>query len=211
MDVLTRPASNTSPSTPPTRNLCADRLSSVPTTWPLSSSTTSRFHKSESSLARNKQFLGGVLGASICLYIQERPVLTKLTFNCNPLLRRLSGCLVLGGPGSGKGTQCAKLAETFGYLHISAGDLLRDEVGVVVEGFPQLVDSTLLTRFIPFPVGAGGKWVGNCRPHKRVHEGREDCAFRTRGGAALEENHQLLGYHYSRGWLPTCSRASEKR
>ena len=35
---------------------------------------------------------------------------------------------VLGGPGSGKGTQCAKLVEAFNYLHISAGDLLRAEV-----------------------------------------------------------------------------------
>ena len=35
---------------------------------------------------------------------------------------------VLGGPGSGKGTQCAKLAEAFGYLHVSVGDLLRAEV-----------------------------------------------------------------------------------
>jgi len=34
---------------------------------------------------------------------------------------------VLGGPGSGKGTQCAKLAKDFGFLHLSAGDLLRDE------------------------------------------------------------------------------------
>ncbi|CAE7617867.1 CMPK, partial [Symbiodinium pilosum] len=34
---------------------------------------------------------------------------------------------VLGGPGSGKGTQCAKIAESFGYVHLSAGDLLREE------------------------------------------------------------------------------------
>ncbi|KAK9822638.1 hypothetical protein WJX81_002237 [Elliptochloris bilobata] len=32
---------------------------------------------------------------------------------------------VLGGPGSGKGTQCAKLVEEFGLVHLSAGDLLR--------------------------------------------------------------------------------------
>ena len=32
---------------------------------------------------------------------------------------------VLGGPGSGKGTQCAKIVEAFGYVHFSAGDLLR--------------------------------------------------------------------------------------
>ncbi|CAL1405179.1 unnamed protein product [Linum trigynum] len=35
---------------------------------------------------------------------------------------------VLGGPGSGKGTQCEKIAETFGFTHLSAGDLLRKEI-----------------------------------------------------------------------------------
>lgn len=34
---------------------------------------------------------------------------------------------VLGGPGSGKGTNCAKLVDTFGFVHLSAGDLLREE------------------------------------------------------------------------------------
>ncbi|XP_075644522.1 UMP-CMP kinase 3-like isoform X2 [Castanea sativa] len=35
---------------------------------------------------------------------------------------------VLGGPGSGKGTQCANIVEHFGYSHLSAGDLLRAEI-----------------------------------------------------------------------------------
>jgi UMP-CMP kinase family protein len=35
---------------------------------------------------------------------------------------------VLGGPGSGKGTQCLKIATDFDCLHLSAGDLLRAEV-----------------------------------------------------------------------------------
>jgi UMP-CMP kinase family protein len=35
---------------------------------------------------------------------------------------------VLGGPGSGKGTQCAKLVTDFKFVHISTGDLLRSEV-----------------------------------------------------------------------------------
>ncbi|XP_010052740.1 UMP-CMP kinase 3 isoform X1 [Eucalyptus grandis] len=35
---------------------------------------------------------------------------------------------VLGGPGSGKGTQCDKIVQHFGFTHISTGDLLRDEI-----------------------------------------------------------------------------------
>ena len=35
---------------------------------------------------------------------------------------------MLGGPGSGKGTQCALIKEKYGYTHLSSGDLLRDEV-----------------------------------------------------------------------------------
>lgn len=34
---------------------------------------------------------------------------------------------VLGGPGAGKGTQCNKLSSEYGLLHLSAGDLLREE------------------------------------------------------------------------------------
>jgi len=34
---------------------------------------------------------------------------------------------VLGGPGAGKGTQCANIVKTFGFIHLSAGDLLREE------------------------------------------------------------------------------------
>ena len=35
---------------------------------------------------------------------------------------------VLGGPGSGKGTQCDKIVEKYGFCHLSSGDLLREEV-----------------------------------------------------------------------------------
>lgn len=34
---------------------------------------------------------------------------------------------VLGGPGSGKGTQSANLVRDYGFSHLSAGDLLREE------------------------------------------------------------------------------------
>lgn len=34
---------------------------------------------------------------------------------------------VLGGPGAGKGTQCSNIVRDYGYIHLSAGDLLREE------------------------------------------------------------------------------------
>lgn len=36
--------------------------------------------------------------------------------------------IFLGAPGSGKGTQAIKLSNSFGYKHISTGDLLRTEI-----------------------------------------------------------------------------------
>ncbi|XP_075991895.1 adenylate kinase isoenzyme 1-like isoform X2 [Anticarsia gemmatalis] len=35
---------------------------------------------------------------------------------------------ILGGPGSGKGTQCEKIIAKYGFTHLSTGDLLRAEV-----------------------------------------------------------------------------------
>ena len=35
---------------------------------------------------------------------------------------------IIGGPGSGRGTQCEKLALKYKYKHLSSGDLLRHEV-----------------------------------------------------------------------------------
>lgn len=42
--------------------------------------------------------------------------------------RKVIVIFVLGGPGSGKGTQCANIVQHFGYTHLSAGDLLRAEI-----------------------------------------------------------------------------------
>lgn len=36
--------------------------------------------------------------------------------------------MIAGAPAAGKGTQCARIVEEFGMVHISAGDLLREEV-----------------------------------------------------------------------------------
>ncbi|XP_041985113.1 UMP-CMP kinase-like [Aricia agestis] len=34
---------------------------------------------------------------------------------------------VLGAPGAGKGTQCSLISKEYGFVHLSAGDLLREE------------------------------------------------------------------------------------
>lgn len=39
----------------------------------------------------------------------------------------VSVIFVLGGPGAGKGTQCDRLVREYGFVHLSAGDLLRAE------------------------------------------------------------------------------------
>ena len=40
----------------------------------------------------------------------------------------LNNIFKIGGPASGKGTQCAKLVEEFGFTHISSGELFREEL-----------------------------------------------------------------------------------
>ena len=46
---------------------------------------------------------------------------------------------VLGGPGVGKGTQCSKLSRKFGWIHLSAGDLLRREQSREGSPFTELI------------------------------------------------------------------------
>ncbi|CAH8644601.1 unnamed protein product [Dicrocoelium dendriticum] len=47
----------------------------------------------------------------------SKPVLHSMKFNV---------CFVLGGPGVGKGTVCEKIAKDYGFIHLSAGELLRE-------------------------------------------------------------------------------------
>ena len=62
---------------------------------------------------------------------------------------------VLGGPGAGKGTQCALLASQFGFEHLSAGDLLREERA---RGGPtaQMIEDVIRSgRIVPTEVTVG--------------------------------------------------------
>jgi len=47
---------------------------------------------------------------------------------------------VLGGPGAGKGTQCSRIVSQFGHVHLSAGDLLREERAKPGSEFGELIE-----------------------------------------------------------------------
>jgi UMP-CMP kinase len=51
----------------------------------------------------------------------------------------VSVVFVLGGPGAGKGTQCANLVLEMGFNHLSAGDLLREEQAREGSEFGELI------------------------------------------------------------------------
>ena len=57
--------------------------------------------------------------------------------------------LVMGGPGCGKGTQCKKLADHFGFTHLSTGDLLRQEVGSGSETGKELAEIMQRGELVP--------------------------------------------------------------
>uniref|UniRef100_A0A0D9WUS8 UMP-CMP kinase n=1 Tax=Leersia perrieri TaxID=77586 RepID=A0A0D9WUS8_9ORYZ len=56
---------------------------------------------------------------------------------------------VLGGPGSGKGTQCARIASDYGFAHLSAGDLLRNEISSGTEKGELILDIIKQGKIVP--------------------------------------------------------------
>lgn len=75
---------------------------------------------------------------------------------------RAKGIILIGAPGSGKGTQAKKLKEQLGYAHISTGDLLRaavkagTELGQKAKGFMdagQLVPDDLVIDLLKEALG----------------------------------------------------------
>uniref|UniRef100_A0ACD5VQB6 Uncharacterized protein n=1 Tax=Avena sativa TaxID=4498 RepID=A0ACD5VQB6_AVESA len=74
-----------------------------------------------------------------------------------PSGKKIKIVFVIGGPGSGKGTQCSKIVNQFGYTHLSAGDLLRHEVksnteqGTMIQNLMhegKLVSSDIIVRLL---------------------------------------------------------------
>jgi len=73
----------------------------------------------------------------------EKKILQELQAKKKPIF------WVFGGPGSGKGTQCARLAEKYGLVHISSGDLLREEVAAQSELGSQINEIMMTGQLVP--------------------------------------------------------------
>ncbi|KAH7706573.1 Protein F40F8.1 [Aphelenchoides avenae] len=67
---------------------------------------------------------------------------------------------VLGPPGGGKGTQCARIQEGFGFVHLSAGDLLRAERERPGSEFGELIETNIRNGTI-VPVEVTCKLIEN--------------------------------------------------
>jgi len=48
---------------------------------------------------------------------------------------------ILGGPGAGKGTLCRYIVDRYGYAHLSAGDLLREERAKPGSQYGELIET----------------------------------------------------------------------
>uniref|UniRef100_UPI00398F1520 adenylate kinase isoenzyme 5 n=1 Tax=Pristiophorus japonicus TaxID=55135 RepID=UPI00398F1520 len=59
-------------------------------------------------------------------------------------LKRAKIIFVVGGPGSGKRTQCERIAAEYGFTHLSAGDILRNTMAVGAERREEIEETTEL-------------------------------------------------------------------
>lgn len=74
----------------------------------------------------------------------------------NDKKKKISVIFVLGGPGAGKGTQCANLVKDYNFVHLSAGDLLRAEQNREGSQYGQLIaDYIKAGKIVPQEVTIG--------------------------------------------------------
>ncbi|NXW48641.1 KAD5 kinase, partial [Nyctiprogne leucopyga] len=64
-------------------------------------------------------------------------------------LRKSNIIFVVGGPGSGKGSQCEQLAKKYGFTHLSTGDLLQNELSSLSERSKLIKDITECGEPVP--------------------------------------------------------------
>ncbi|KAH9678308.1 putative UMP-CMP kinase 2 [Citrus sinensis] len=79
--------------------------------------------------------------------VESFPISIKVKGGKGPFI-----CFVLGGPGSGKGTQCAKIVKNYGLTHLSAGELLRREIASNSEYGTTILNTIKEGKIVPSEV-----------------------------------------------------------
>lgn len=59
---------------------------------------------------------------------------------------------VIGGPGSGKGTQCDMIIKKYGFCHLSSGELLRKEAAAETDRGKRLQDIIAYGQLVPLDI-----------------------------------------------------------
>ncbi|KAF9308655.1 hypothetical protein BG003_010773 [Podila horticola] len=77
----------------------------------------------------------------------------KKKYDKKKAFKQATVIFVLGGPGVGKGTQCARLVQEYGFVHLSAGDLLRQEQARPGSPFYELISTFIAEgKIVPMEV-----------------------------------------------------------
>ena len=76
------------------------------------------------------KILSGFLSPSVAQLMSQMSGIERVSVDLTPVKNCLKPVVwVVGGPGSGRSTQCEYLQAKHGWVHISSGFLLRQEVG----------------------------------------------------------------------------------
>lgn len=91
---------------------------------------------------------------------------------------------VLGGPGSGKGTQCSLITQHFPYTHLSAGDLLREERQRPNSEYGELIEQHIRDGLI-VPVHITVNLIKRAMERVAAEENKMDGAISSRSACFL--------------------------
>ncbi|KAG9779724.1 hypothetical protein KCU88_g3969, partial [Aureobasidium melanogenum] len=82
----------------------------------------------------------------------------------------LTFLFILGGPGVGKGTQCARITQDTSSVHISVGDLLREETKSTSSGFADFIKDSIRNSVIIPADFSPDSAMSNANARKEVND-----------------------------------------
>ncbi|KAA3674401.1 UMP-CMP kinase, partial [Paragonimus westermani] len=95
-------------------------------------------------------------------------------------------CFVLGGPGAGKGTVCEKIVQDYEFMHLSAGELLRQACNTAGSTYGEQIERHMKAgTIVPAKITCGllhQVCVDRCmkRHHGRIDDNEDTLKRRIR-------------------------------